>query len=135
MGDIYKIREFGYMQKALDGLVARQNAVTANIANAETPGYKAAKVDFEKNLASAIGQGFAMKETHPNHMPTKGRGVYGVTPDYTVNLSGAREDGNTVNLETEVMTSTETSLKFQTITSIFRRHLGMILEPLKAKGR
>lgn len=134
MSDIYKIREFGYMQKALDGLVDRQSAVTANIANAETPGYKAIKVDFENNLSAAMGKGFAMTETNAKHMPTNGKGIYGVKPDYTVKLSGAREDGNTVSLDSEVINSSETALKFQTLTTVFRKHMGMILGAIKPKG-
>jgi len=37
-------------QKALDGTWQRQKAISSNIANEETPGYKAVKVSFEKEL-------------------------------------------------------------------------------------
>ncbi len=40
--------------KALDGLSQRHTALAANIANAETPGYRGLNVNFEGTLAQAI---------------------------------------------------------------------------------
>jgi len=45
--------------KMLDGCAARHNAIAANLANAETPGYKRVDVRFEEQLAKAIDSGDA----------------------------------------------------------------------------
>ena len=42
---------------ALDGLSARQNVIADNIANVDTPGFRARAVEFESNLAAAIQRG------------------------------------------------------------------------------
>jgi flagellar basal-body rod protein FlgB len=42
------------LQRALDGAWQREKAVSANIANHETPGYKAFKVSFEGALKRAV---------------------------------------------------------------------------------
>ncbi|MDK2936913.1 MAG: flagellar basal-body rod protein FlgB [Eubacteriaceae bacterium] len=41
-------------QKALDGTWTRQQAISNNIANSETPRYKALEVDFETSLNNAL---------------------------------------------------------------------------------
>lgn len=43
-------------QKALDGTWQRQKATSNNIANSETPGYKAVKVNFEDSLKAEINK-------------------------------------------------------------------------------
>ena len=40
---------------ALDGLSLRQNTIADNLANLDTPGFRATAVDFESVLRSAIG--------------------------------------------------------------------------------
>ena len=40
---------------ALDGLSLRQNTIADNLANVDTPGFRATAVDFESVLRSAIG--------------------------------------------------------------------------------
>ncbi len=129
MGDIYKIREFGYLEKGMDLLIAKQNMVSSNVANISTPGYKAKKVVFEKAMNAAIGGGFSMKETNPKHFPLNLKGVYGVKPAYKVELSGAREDGNTVNLDRETLTSAENNSKFNLFATVWTKHMKNVMLP------
>ncbi|MGK7346425.1 MAG: flagellar basal body rod protein FlgB [Candidatus Nitrospinota bacterium M3_3B_026] len=127
MGDIYKIRHIGYLQKALDMTVARQNAVAANIANASTPGYKALRVKFEDKLKAAIGDGAPMAETNPKHLPNGMAGVYGVEPSVAKKLGGARLDGATVNLEEEFSKSTVNGMEYQLYIAALEKHMKNLL--------
>ncbi len=45
------------IQVAMNGLAERGRAIAANVANVETPGYLAKRVDFESSLRSAIADG------------------------------------------------------------------------------
>jgi flagellar basal-body rod protein FlgB len=45
------------LQGALDGLSLRQNVIADNIANVDTPHFRARSVDFESSLRSAIASG------------------------------------------------------------------------------
>jgi len=45
------------MLKALDGLTARAELTASNIANANTPSYRARHLSFEKSLAAAAHEG------------------------------------------------------------------------------
>jgi flagellar basal-body rod protein FlgB len=45
---------FGAITKALDGLSLRSKAITNNVANIDTPGFKSAEVTFEQELQAAV---------------------------------------------------------------------------------
>lgn len=86
----------GYLaaKKMLDATTVRQDAIASNLANLETPGYK--RVDlaptFEAQLQHAIGGGDTSK-------------LQSLQPHLAQDLTakGNRMDGNTVQLETELM--------------------------------
>ena len=48
---------FVALNSALDGLALRQRAIADNVANIQTPGYHARRVQFEDALTKAVGQG------------------------------------------------------------------------------
>ncbi len=89
----------------------RQNVTNANIANAETPGYHAKKVDFEQTLARALDLdgNNSLATTHGDHFSVGLTGspnaeVY-ENPDVAVN-----NDGNTVDLEKEMSALSENTI-------------------------
>lgn len=53
--------EFNFGRQALDVRAYRQQLLSGNIANADTPGYKARDVDFAKTLRGALGSDAAAK--------------------------------------------------------------------------
>lgn len=84
------------LSSALDGLSLRQRAIADNIANINTPGYHAKRVQFEDALADAIAKG-------------EGR----VSATVSESLEPTRLDGNNVNLDTETLSSIDTMLRYQ----------------------
>lgn len=134
MGDIYGIKEFGYLRKGLDMLAARNGAATANIANSETPGYRAKRVDFEDNLMAAMDKRPGMAETNPGHMPNSMKGIYGVKPVFRTSAAPARIDGNNVNLDEEMGVTAETAMRYQALTTATRKHIGLLLSALARSG-
>ena len=59
--------------KVMDLRLQRQNIVSGNIANVNTPGYKARHLEFEEKLQSAMNQNELgkMTRTVDSHMPAK----------------------------------------------------------------
>jgi flagellar basal-body rod protein FlgB len=55
--------EFAFGRQALDVRAYRQELLSSNIANADTPGYKARDVDFSSALSSALKQSGAAGST------------------------------------------------------------------------
>lgn len=103
---------------ALRGLTARQEVIAGNIANVDTPGYSAKQVDFETTLMRTINQSstkVAMSKTSGMHLePTSWSSDFLATS----NRSGGtyREDGNNVDIDTELIDMSETNLKYQAIS-------------------
>ena len=73
--------------------------IADNIANVQTPGYQAKRVQFEDALVAAVADGTGFTEA------TVG-----------LSLEPTREDGNNVNLDTEVLSNIDTNLRYQLAT-------------------
>ena len=87
------------LDDALHGLALRQKAIADNIANVQTPGYLAERVDFETSLRSALDGGMRAP----------------VVPTTTRSTDPTRQDGNNVNLDDETVSALETNLRYQTM--------------------
>lgn len=83
------------LHAALDGLDQRQQAINANIANLETPGYQAREVDFESSLRAAIETG------RPDR--------FAVTEQRS--MAPTRLNGNNVNIDHEILAGSENVLQ------------------------
>ena len=85
--------------------VARQVAAAGNLANVDTPNYKA----VEPTFADALKGQLAMKATKPNHInpASPAPGQVREIPDAV-----ARRDGNTVELDRELLTMQRASGDF-----------------------
>ncbi|MEV6297987.1 flagellar basal body protein [Actinoplanes sp. NPDC051861] len=91
-------RSSSALRVAVAGLAARQTAIANNIANIETPGYRARKVKFEEALTSAVAQG---------------RSPAGVTPSVLTSLEPTRLNGSNVNLDNETLQHIDTTMRYQ----------------------
>jgi len=105
----------------LDGLAMRQRAIANNIANADTPNYKAQKVAFEAQLQRALRGGgqpaFALKMTQPNHLAGKSvSGAPFITVDSRPNT--LRNDGNNVDIDLEMTDLAETAVRYQALAQL-----------------
>ena len=86
------------LHSALGGLAQRQRVTADNIANLQTPGFLAGRVDFETGLRGALSSG---------QTPTATTGTV------RRSLEPTRMDGNNVNLDAETVIATETGLRYQ----------------------
>lgn len=99
-------------QKALDGTWQRQKAISNNIANEETPGYKAVKVSFEKELDLQV------KKLQTNS-GTAAEQVQNINSIKSSNISAqadtstsARADENNVDLDAENVEMSKTTMQY-----------------------
>ncbi|MFU0831619.1 MAG: Flagellar basal body rod protein FlgB [Oscillospiraceae bacterium] len=91
--------------KNLDGLWARQQAISDNIANFETPGYKTKTVSFEDQLREQIARDSSTRERIKN--------IEGVQPTTVVAEDEMfRADGNGVDLEQQNIELARTQLNY-----------------------
>ncbi|MDO6426431.1 flagellar basal body rod protein FlgB [Thalassotalea sp. 1_MG-2023] len=94
--------------------VRSQNAevIAGNIANADTPGYKAQGMDFKTALAQAANrQQSGMSRTHEKHFDVRGQLNNNV--DFRVPNQPDTGDGNTVNVQMERNLYLDNSMHYQ----------------------
>ena len=104
---------------ALDGLSARQRVISDNVANVDTPDFKASKVTFEGALKRASGQladgGLKMFKVK-NAVDGPDGDSANVTPQ-TVTLTDTtrRNDGNNVDIDEEMLDLTNTNIAYNAL--------------------
>ena len=103
-------------KKQLDAVAVRQDAIASNIANLETPGYK--RLDVTRAFNSELERACAARDP---------RQIAALKPELAVDPDAAAvsPDGNTVNLESELLEMNKNSmagiLQTQLITTDFYR--------------
>lgn len=103
-------------QKALDIYAQRSLLITSNIANAETPGYKAVDIKpFESALKDAMESKAPMLKTNEKHLSGPMENIQNFQPEIEVSNEPGRLDGNNVNLDKEMAGLAQTSLMYQTV--------------------
>ncbi len=93
------------LASALDGVSLRQQVTADNIANVDTPNFRATSVDFETQLKAAIGDG-----AFASGLPID----VGVTTTPTDTPVGA--NGNNVDLRKETMAALQSQFQYQILT-------------------
>lgn len=122
-------RSINLYNKALDASWLKNEAITNNIANANTPNYKRETVEFEEVLKRAMGPNtIQMFRTHENHMPIGGSLNPTVIKDKGTNF---RKDGNNVNIDTEMAYLVENQIKFEAITKQLNSHINRLKSAIR----
>ena len=108
---------FSVAGSALTAQSARLNATASNLANADTPNYKARDIDFQAALDKAVpGQGgnLVMAKTSARHLTgAAGDGApAGAQVKYRTEYQSA-VDGNTVNMDVERAAFAENALHYE----------------------
>ncbi|MFG1425774.1 flagellar basal body rod protein FlgB [Roseixanthobacter glucoisosaccharinicivorans] len=106
----------------------RQAAISGNIANANTPGFKAA--DVEPFTAVLDKTHLSLNRTSARHMDVAGAGV----PTSKVNKAEGWDishSGNTVSLEQEMLKADEVNRAFSLNTNVVRSFQRMMLASVK----
>jgi len=125
------------LKKGLEGAAIRQEAISNNIANVSTPGYKRQAVKFEDELWSALGgSGFHLTTTHPAHYNGGGQGIESIRPRLELDQeSSIRIDGNTVNIDQEMVELAKNSGRFAQLAELLNRQYGQIKAALSGNMR
>jgi flagellar basal-body rod protein FlgB len=115
---------------ALRGLSLRQQAISNNLANIDTPGFKGSDVSFENELKRAIGSDGSMTlaRTHEGHIGVgRSVGESDITPQLVeLPASQLRNDGNNVDVDTQMSRLAETSLTYNALVEGMNLKLSLL---------
>jgi flagellar basal-body rod protein FlgB len=107
----------------------RNNVISSNIANAETPGYQAKKVDFEDALARAltVEDAGGLKGASAEHYPTGPGALSRIRADIYENPdTDVNNDGNTVNMEREMESLAENSIMYKAAVQLINKKMAAL---------
>jgi flagellar basal-body rod protein FlgB len=114
---------------ALNFREMRQEIISSNIANQNTPGYKSLRLDFEEALARAAdvdGQR-QMNASEGNHYDVGSGGFGNLSPEVYEDPNGVvSENGNTVDVEAEMSRMAENKLMFDTTVQLLNKKIGLM---------
>ena len=118
----------GALSIALDGLSKRAQTITNNVANVDTPNFKASEVSFEQDLKAAISRPaevLQMAVTNPGHIGLNAQTSLASVGPKTVAMLGTtlRNDGNNVDIDREMAQLGETQLSYQAATQLMNEKL------------
>jgi flagellar basal-body rod protein FlgB len=96
------------LERYLDVLAVRQRVAASNIANADTPGYRAREVDFSWHLET-----IAVRETWGE---------------------GAKNDGNNVQLDGQLRALADNNLRFSIASALLQKQIRAVRNAIR-EGR
>jgi flagellar basal-body rod protein FlgB len=112
---IFQNDNYAMARKLLDAASLRQEAIASNVANAETPGYHRLDIapDFAQQLKSRLAAG-DLSSTSDSLKPR-------LAEDTTARST--RPDGNTVEIESELLTMNRNSVEFSYLSEVVSNNL------------
>lgn len=126
---------FELLNKRLAWLSQRQDILADNVANADTPGFKARDLkepSFADLLRGTASDPSRPVATEPGHIGASAQqAAFQVIddPDAKPTLNG-----NAVDMETEMMKVSKTGIDYQFAISLYKKQIGMIKTALGRSG-
>jgi flagellar basal-body rod protein FlgB len=103
------------LQTVLDLRIAQHSLTASNLANADTPGYRAKVVDFEHVLAEAVtGEPSELRRTDPRHLGPGGASA-SAPPVVELDPPPWAIDGNSVLAERETARLQSNALMYEAV--------------------
>ena len=125
---------FQFQQAALNLRAARQELMASNIANADTPNYKAKDIDFASALQGALSgsaQKLPVVVTSPQHLAgATGESVMGAPVQYRKPLQPSA-DGNTVDMDVERAQFADNALRYEASLTFISNDVKNVLAALQ----
>ncbi|MCB2135394.1 MAG: FlgB family protein [Rhodobacteraceae bacterium] len=103
---------------------ARQSAISRNVANADTPGYRAVDImDFA--AAYRTEAEISLRQTRPGHIPPSATGLANAAVE-TAPSGHLSPNGNSVSLESEMVKAAETRKDHDLALAVYRKSLDIL---------
>ena len=126
-GSVFSDPTLRLMVVALDALSKRQAVISHNIANIDTPGFLAKEVPFKERLTAALQSRNALPlvRTDDQHLALEAPSK--PVTQVTERQGGTpRVDGNTVDINREMVDLVEASLKYRAVAQLASKRLSLI---------
>jgi flagellar basal-body rod protein FlgB len=123
---IFQSANYQLAAKLLDAAALRQEAIASNVANSETPGYH--RLDLSPDFAQQLKSRLAAGES-PSALAS-------VRPQLAVDTTARtmRPDGNTVEIEKELLAMNRNSVEYNYLSDIVSHNLKQLKLAITGRG-
>jgi flagellar basal-body rod protein FlgB len=113
------------LNKSLDLRLKQHGLVATNLANKDTPGFLAKRIDFRQAFDRVMqnDRSTSMRKTNPRHIDGLSDGS---TPTVTIEAPSFSQDGNSVHGETEMAVMASNNLLYNASAEALSRKLALL---------
>ena len=115
--------------KVLDLRAKKSQVISANIANAETPGFSPSRFNFEEDLSAALNntKGVQLVTSHQAHIPLGPSNFNSISGKVIVEEDQSKiGDGNGVSVDQEMIDLSENALLYETAAQLLKKKMSLI---------
>ena len=123
---------FGIHARALVLRAERAQILADNLANADTPGYKARDINFKQALSQATGDAGKLAVTGPGQIASGDSSLLGADLMYRNPLQPS-VDGNTVNTEVEQSEFAKNAMKYEVSLQFINGRIKSLMTAIKGE--
>lgn len=115
----------------------RQNIISSNIANINTPGYKTKDIAFESELQKVQNKtDLKLATTHASHIPFEQNDLKpSGAKVYEVQGLQEQNDGNNVNLDREMSEMSKNQIAFNALQASVKKDAAWLREVIASSGK
>jgi flagellar basal-body rod protein FlgB len=130
--DLNQLPIFSLITEKMNFLTRRQETIAGNLANADTPGYRAKSTeepDFSRYIASDGGHGkLKVVKTDKGHISTGPKRLGGIS-SMEAAIHGREQyspDGNSVDVSDQVMRMADTQMQYNLASNIYKKQVQLL---------
>ena len=126
-------RTIGLLERAMDLRGARQRVIASNVANEETPGYRAKDLQFKDALSQAANPDAMVhvRSSHPRHIVIGGGSLQPHGRITEVPAADLPLDANSVSLDTEMAKLSDNAMHYNTAATVTSMRLRQLLSAIR----
>ena len=111
------------MKKSLNMMSTRQNLISSNISNVDTPGFKASDIDFQAQLRSSIGSkgSLNLRTTSDKHFGPSTSSIMDLEADPFEEDAAAKSNGNNVDIDNEMAKMAENQILYNATVQLMMK--------------
>lgn len=129
------------VERALDFMAQRQKMISSNLANVDTPFYKARDISFESMLSKEAQKLYnnenssPMAKTHTKHLDPADFTGSGSAAYYFRGNHTTRNDGNNVDLDIESTEMSKNSMQYNALIAAKKKNTAIFKAVIEASGK
>ena len=128
---LFNDKSFQVIEQALDIRMKRHTVMASNLANADTPGYRAREIDFAGELKRALSEPEDLTKTNEKHMD-----ISGATQSHIVfdEAGAVGNDGNNVDLDITMGKISSNAQGYNNAVNLLTMKLRMLRDAATGRG-